>query len=99
MNDPLRQLHASRPPQGILAKAFAFLLTLILVVVGLMFSAVALLVAAVAGLAFWGWLRWKTRHLRRAMGERPGPTYRPADGVIEGVAVRVDDVESPPSRP
>jgi len=98
MSDPKPYLHATRPPQGIFAKAFAFLLTLVLVVVGLMFSAIALIVAAIAGLAFWGWLRWKTRHLRQAMADRPAPGFGTTDGVIEGVAVRVDEAESPPGR-
>lgn len=99
MNDQRHHLHLSRPPQGILAKAFAFLLTLALIVVGLMFSVVALAVAAVGGLAFWGWLRWQTRHLRRQMAETPAPAYRQADGIIEGEALRVDEPESPNRRP
>jgi len=99
MNDPLRSLHAANPPQGIVAKTFAFLLTLVVIVVGLMFSVVALAVVAIGGLAIWGWLRWKTRHLRRAMADRPVPEFRAADGIIDGVAVRVDDAESPPARP
>lgn len=95
MNDQLRYLHVSRPPQGILTRTLGFVLTLALLAVGLMFSAVFLVLAAVAGLGIWGWLRWKTRHLRRQMAGHANPAYQAADGVIEGEAVRVDEPAAP----
>ena len=78
------------PPRGPLAKAFAFLLSAAFLVLAFMFSLVALAVVAVGGLAFWGWLRWKTRHLRRAMAAasvRQAETAGDAS-IIEGEFVR-----------
>jgi hypothetical protein len=67
----------------------------------LMFSVVVCAGLALAALAFWGWWRWRTRALRRAMRERPEEFGSPFDGapgtireegdVIDGEAVRVDE--------
>jgi Flp pilus assembly protein TadB len=87
MNDPL---FLPRQSQGLFGRLLGFILTLALIVVGVMFSAVVLVIAAVAALAFWGWLRWKTRHLRQQMAD--APAFREAaNGVIEGEAVRIDE--------
>lgn len=74
---------------SLLTKALAVIAGMILLVLGLMFSLVILALAAVAGLAAWGWFWWKTRELRKAMQQRP------ADGhVIEGEAIVVDEYQS-----
>lgn len=78
----------SAPPTGFVGKALALVASLVLLVVGFMFSVVLLAVIAVGGLLAWGYVWWKTRALRRAMRE----PERPADGqVIEGEAIIVEE--------
>lgn len=80
-----------RPPQTLLGRVFAFILTGAFVVLALMFSLVALAVAAVGGLIFAGWFWWKTRALRKAM-RNAAPSGMPprASGgdFIDGECVR-----------
>ena len=83
----------ARAPQGIAGKLLTALLSVGLLVLGVMFSLVALAVAAVIGLLFAGWFWWKTRALRKALREAaPAPEAarsRAADGdVIDGECVR-----------
>jgi hypothetical protein len=52
-----------------------------------MFSLVALAVVTVGGLAFWGWLRWKTRALRKQMPTQPMDEPQ----IIEGEFIRHAD--------
>lgn len=60
-----------------------------LLALGLMFSVVLLVVLAVAGLAVWGYLWWKTREIRRVLRERP--VHAGAGGrVFDGEATVVD---------
>ncbi|WP_374327350.1 hypothetical protein [Azonexus sp.] len=85
-------LRFSRTPQGIVGKLLTALLSVGLLILGVMFSLVALAVAAVIGLAFAGWFWWKTRALRQVMREA-APTATPAahaaDGeIIDGECVR-----------
>ena len=64
----------------------ALLAAAILLVLGFIFSVVALVVIAVLGLAVWAYLWWKTRELRRVMRQHA------ADGqVIEGEAIVVEE--------
>lgn len=72
-----------QPPQGVLAKLLALLLGATFLVLAVMFSLLALVVVTVGGLAFWGWLRWKTRSLRKPRAQPPG-----SPRVIEGEFVR-----------
>lgn len=69
-----------------LRNAFTLVAGGVLLVLGLVFSAVLIAVVAVLGLAAWGYLRWKTRKLRRTMAEPP-----PEGQVIEGEAVVVEE--------
>ena len=80
-------------PAGLLGKMLAFVLSAALLVLGLMFSLVALAVIALGGLALGGWLWWKTRRLRQQLREAAAAT---ADGgqVIEGEVIR--EYEAPP---
>src|SRR5574343_1163710 len=81
-------------PQGLLGKLLAFILSASLLVLGFMFSLVALAVIAIAGIALGGWLWWKTRALRRQMRDdiAAAPSAQPApmdDGaIIEGEFIR-----------
>lgn len=58
----------------------------LLLIVGFMFSLLALAVIAVLGLAAWAYLWWQTRKLRRAMKQQAQDSR-----VIEGEAVVVDE--------
>ena len=78
--------NANTGPLGNLLAAVAGVLLLIAAV---MFSLVILAVVAVAGTAVWGYFRWKTRKLRKAMQEHP-----PGGVVIDGEAVVVNEAGS-----
>lgn len=81
-------------PPGPLAKLAALVLSAAFLVLGFMFSLVALAVVAIAGIVLGGWLWWKTRVLRKqmqAMREaRNMGKAQPAhnDQVIEGECSR-----------
>ena len=65
-----------------------------LLVLGLMFSVVLIVAAAIAGLVIWGWFWWKTRALRRQMRERmdmPFGHVQPEGRIIEGEVIRDPD--------
>jgi hypothetical protein len=86
----------SQPP-GLLARILAFLLSGVFLVLAFMFSLIALAAVAVGVAVFAGWLWWKMRAIRKAMrAAQPGTygeTRKPASGdIIEGEAVRTDDV-------
>jgi hypothetical protein len=77
-----------RAPQSFVGRLLAFLLTALLLVVGFMFSLVALAVLAVGGTVFAGWLWWKTRALRKGIREAAPAAARRDDQVIEGEFIR-----------
>jgi HAMP domain-containing protein len=60
----------------------------ILLALGFMFSLIVFAVIAVIGLALWGYVRWKTRKLRRAMREQAAGNN---GHVIDGEAVVVEE--------
>lgn len=74
---------------GPLGKLLAAVAGVVLLIAAVMFSLVILAVVAVAGTAVWGYFRWKTRKLRKAMQEHP-----PGGVVIDGEASVVDDIEA-----
>jgi ABC-type bacteriocin/lantibiotic exporter with double-glycine peptidase domain len=68
-----------------LKRIAAALLGIALFIAALIFASVILAVAAVLALLVWGWLMWRTRHVRRAMAEAAKQAAKQADGaVIEG---------------
>ena len=90
-----------RQPPSLISKLLAFVVGAVFLVLAFMFSLVALAVIAVAGLALWGWLWWKTRAVRKQMREQmsqptPGNATRRDGFVIEGEVIRD---ETPPTRP
>ena len=86
-------------PKGLLAQVLTAVVGLIALALGVMFSAVFLVVVVVAGLVFWAYFWWKTRAVRRQIREQMAnrdfaqPVQEPAQhgDVIEGEAVRVVD--------
>ena len=84
-----------RQPQqvSLLGKLATIVIGSALLVLGLMFSVVLIALLAVLGVGFWGYLRWKTRGLRRAMREQAASA--PVGGtVIDGEAVVVAEHET-----
>ena len=102
-----RQFHASLggQPAGPLAKIVTFVLGATLIVVGFMFSLVALAVVAVGAVLAGTWLWWKTRAVRRQIREQMSqqqPVQRdekPFDGhIIEGEVIRETEQPVPTGR-
>lgn len=95
------RMRLNQSPPTLFGKLVAFILGAGFLVLAFMFSLVALAVIAVAGLALWGWLWWKTRAVRKQMREQMSEPMSDAavhgDGfIIEGEVVRE---ETPPTRP
>lgn len=86
---------------GPLGKLFALIFGAILLVLGFMFSLVILAVAAVIGLAAFGYFWWKTRALRKVLREQQAAAAnaKPAGGeVFEGEAVVVEEYRAEAQR-
>ena len=71
------------PRSGFLGKILTTVASAVVLVVAFMLSLFIFAVLAAIGLAFGGYLWWKTRKLRRQMRERP-----PGGRVIDGEVVR-----------
>jgi uncharacterized iron-regulated membrane protein len=83
---------------GFVHKLVVFVLTVAMIGLVLMFSAVLFVIILVVGTLAWGYLWWKTREIRkqmRAFQEAQMTRDKPAsaDNVVEGEVIRV--VESP----
>ena len=92
----------SAPPAGFLGRLLGILLSIALLVLGAMFSLVALAMVAVVGTLFAGWLWWKTRSLRHEMQKMAEMTGAPQQAahatdsaIIEGEWIREDAVGTP----
>jgi hypothetical protein len=95
------------PEPGLLGRIAGIAAGALLLVGAAMLSLVVLAVLVVLGLLAWGYLRWKTRHLRaqidehlRAAAASAGPAgpATEAGRVIEGEAVREPDPDDPQQR-
>ncbi len=86
-------------PAGLLRKLVALIVTLTVFVLALMFSAMLLVVIAVAGSIAFAYFWWKTREARKilrrmrsvATPEARRETQASNDGVYEGEVIRVVD--------
>lgn len=92
-------------PRSLLAQVLTAIVGIGALILGLMFSAVFIVVLVVAGMILWGYFWWKTRALRKQIREqmaaRQGRDFTGAAGdstgaasaadgeIIEGEAVRV----------
>jgi hypothetical protein len=76
---------------GWFGKLLAIMVSAALVVVGFMFSVLALAVLLVGGTLLLAYLKWKTRHLRRVLDAPAQPASRPeqqsSGRVIEGEVI------------
>lgn len=89
-------LNSPAKSSGPLRKLVAFAVTVAMVGLVLMFSAVLFVIILVVGTIAWAYLWWKTRELRKQMRNfQPGPTAREksasGDDVFEGEVIRVVD--------
>jgi len=76
-----------------LVRLLAPLLGAIAFIVAAVLFSFLFLIGAAAALALWGWLAWKTRHLRRQAGA--DPQREPGGHVIEGEYRVEERPESP----
>ncbi len=94
----------SNPQQpGLIGKILAFIIAAAMLVLGFMFSLVALAVVVVGGLMVWGWLWWKTRAIRQQIREQSvaqGTMTTDFNGgqIIEGEVIRESETASRPER-
>lgn len=79
---------SSADTPGMLQKAAAFLLTLAMFVLVLMFSVVLFVIVLTAGAIAMGYFWWRTRELRKKMREHP-----PGGAVIEGEVIEGEVIE------
>ncbi len=80
---------------GFFTKLLTLLASVVLLIVGLMFSVLFLAVVAAVGLVVWGYFWWKTRELRKVMREQQQsePFGNPGTGsghVVDGEATVVE---------
>lgn len=81
---------------GLLRKLAALIVTVAMVGLVLMFSAVLFAIIIVVGTLAWVYLRWKTRELRKQMRDFPPREVKREEkmrdgNVIEGEVIRVVD--------
>lgn len=84
------------PPASPLRKLVGLVVTVAVLALALMFSAVLLVVIVILGTLGWVWLWWKTRELRKRLREAAQQGVRPGakasnDEVFEGEVIRVVD--------
>jgi len=86
----------STHPTSPLRKLVGLVVTVAVLALALMFSAVLLVVIAIVGTLGWAWLWWKTRELRKRLCEAAQQGVMPGakasnDDVFEGQVIRVVD--------
>ena len=93
------QFLASPNSSSPLRKLVALIMTVALVGLVLMFSAVLLVIITIVGAIAWAYLWWKTRELRKQMRDfvprEAEREYKESDvGVVEGEVIRVVDTQN-----
>lgn len=73
-----------------LRNLLSLLIGIVFLILGVIFSVVALAIVAILGLAFWAYLTWKKRKLGSVLKQQTMD-----DQVIEGEATIVEDDVSP----
>jgi O-antigen/teichoic acid export membrane protein len=92
-------LNSPAKPPGLLRKLVALIVTVALVGVVLMFSAVLLVIIMIVGTIAWTYLWWKSRELRKRMRDFQSQAMEREqkagdDGVFEGEVIRVVDSQN-----
>ena len=92
-------LNSSSKPPGLLRKLVALMMTVALVGLVLMFSAVLFAIIIVVGTIAWAYLWWKTRELRKQMRDFHSRVMNQAEKVsdekvFEGEVIRVVDSQN-----
>lgn len=96
--EPLRRLGSGASLRsggaGWFRQLIAIVSGMIVLVLGVMFSLVALAVLIGGGLLVWGYVWWRTREIRRQIraGSRNGQPSSPR--VIEGEVIRTTDADA-----
>ena len=91
----LKDLPRSTEYPSLMRKVTAFVVTLALFGLALMFSMMLITVVLIAGALVWGYMWWKTRRLREQMSiHSPGAVATENEmiegEVIEGEVIRID---------
>lgn len=95
-------MRLTAPPTSLFGKLLAIVTGMLLLVVGFMFSLLAIAVLAIGGMLVFAYLKWKARHLRIFMDQQMQrqanqPEQSPGGRVIDGeVIVDVSHEEQRP---
>lgn len=73
-----------------LQRIVGFVIGIALLIAAVIFASVIFAVAAILALIIWGWLMWRTRHLRREM-ERADATIIEGEYRVEREVQRIDE--------
>ena len=73
-----------------LKRAAGAIVGIVLLVAAFFFASVVIAVAAILALLIWGWLMWRTRHLRRDL-ERANGSVIEGEYRVERETRRLDD--------
>lgn len=76
-------------------KIAKLLVSIVLVGLGLMFSALLLVVIITVGAMIWSYLWWKSRDLRKQIHQYSSAQYSSSNVVIEGEVIRYEPNEQP----
>jgi hypothetical protein len=76
-------------------KIAKLLVSIVVVGLSLMFSALLLVIIVTVGAMIWGYLWWKSRDLREQMRQYSSVQYSSSDVVIEGEVIRRESDEHP----
>lgn len=77
-----------------LQRAVAVVVGMVFLVLAFVFASVIFAVAAILALMIWGWLMWRTRHLRRDL-ERAQGTVVEGEYRVERDVHRIDGEREP----
>jgi hypothetical protein len=80
---------------NVLLRVVGLIAGVALFIAAFIFASVIFAVGAVLALILWGWLMWRTRHLRREMERRDG-TVIEGEYRVERNVRRIDEDESGP---
>ncbi len=88
----INRLFRFTPETSVFKKIATLSIALLLLIIGLMFSAVLLVALVVVGSLGGAWLWWKTRHLRRQMREQRQTSAddTPQGRIIDGEIIASD---------